>query len=89
MGKPIAQAELAQVINQVYQTKLRYNSISIEDYKAEPIGELGDFIGTVVAGIYEGIRAGAYEVSSDFDKATGRPHKEPQDMLLEMKEKNI
>jgi len=33
---------------------------------------LGDFIGTVIAGIYQGIKNGANDISSDFEKVTGR-----------------
>lgn len=31
-------------------------------------------MGTVIAGIYEGIRDGANDRPSDFDAAAGRPH---------------
>ncbi len=58
-GEAITQAQLALYINQVYGTNLSFHPISIEEYKKERVTELGDFLGTVVAGIYEGIRYGS------------------------------
>jgi NAD(P)H dehydrogenase (quinone) len=73
-GDAISQAELADCLNQVYGTSLSYHSVSIEAYKEERIAELGEFMGTVIAGIYEGIQKGVNDVNSDFEKATGRQH---------------
>ncbi|MEO9477046.1 MAG: hypothetical protein ABJG41_15990 [Cyclobacteriaceae bacterium] len=81
MGQATSQAQLAELVNQVFGTKLRFNAISIDDYLAERIAELGDFIGTVIAGIYEGIRNGVNDVPSDFEKVTGRLHMSPLDMI--------
>ena len=75
VGEAISQKQLADFINQVYGTKLVYNALSIEAYKADRIAGLGDFLGTIIAGIYEGIKNGANDVHSDYEKATGRPHK--------------
>lgn len=75
VGPAITQNELVNFINQVYATDLVFNSVSVEDYKAERKAALGDFIGTIIAGIYEGIKDGANNVPSDFEKATGRAHK--------------
>ncbi|MFY0655104.1 MAG: NAD(P)H-binding protein, partial [Cyclobacteriaceae bacterium] len=85
VGKPITQAELAELINQVFGTDLKFNSISFDEYLTERKAELGDFIGTVIAGIYEGIRNGVNDVPSDFDKAIRRPHKSPLDMIMAFK----
>ena len=51
------------------------------DYKKERQVALGEFLGTIIAGIYEGIRNGANEVVSDYEKAAGRPHKSPLTMI--------
>ena len=80
-GQPISQAQLADLINQVYQTNLKYNAISVEAFEKERKEELGEFIGTIIAGIYEGIKNGSNDVSSDFEKAAGRPHKAPIEMI--------
>ena len=81
VGEPITQAELADLINQTYQTNLKYNVVSVEDYQAERKAALGEFIGTVIAGIYEGIRNGVNDVPSDFAKAAGRPHKSTEEVI--------
>ncbi len=85
MGAPITQAQLANVINQVYNTHLVFNAVSVQAYTAERKAELGEFIGTVIAGIYEGIRHGAYQVQSDFEKATGRKHQSALEMITAFK----
>ncbi|WP_192877682.1 MULTISPECIES: SDR family oxidoreductase [Arenibacter] len=84
-GEAITQAELAKIINQVYHTNLTYNPVSVEAYEQERKEALGDFIGTIIAGIYEGIKIGANEVSSDYEKATGRPHKSALTMIKAIK----
>lgn len=73
-GEWLTQAELAAHINRAFGTSLRYRAMSVEDYKADRIAELGEFIGTVIAGIYQGIRNGALDNPSDYEAATGRPH---------------
>lgn len=81
VGEAITQTQLAEYINQVYKTNLKFTSISVEDYKKERQAALGEFLGTIIAGIYEGIRNGANEVVSDYEKAAGRPHKSPLTMI--------
>ncbi|SHJ63510.1 NAD(P)H dehydrogenase (quinone) [Reichenbachiella agariperforans] len=81
VGEPITQAQLADLMNQVFGTKLKFHSIPIEDYLEERKAELGDFIGTVIAGIYEGIRNGVNDVPSDFERAAGRSHKSALEMI--------
>lgn len=81
VGKAITQTQLAELINQVFDTNLIYTSVPVDIYEKERKAELGDFIGTVIAGIYNGIKKGVNDVSSDFEKATGRPHKPPIAMM--------
>tara|TARA_R110002073_G_scaffold335987_1_gene529763 strand:+ start:30825 stop:31673 length:849 start_codon:yes stop_codon:yes gene_type:complete len=85
VGQPITQSQLTDYINQVYNTNLKYYSVTVEDYAIERKNDLGDFLGTVIAGIYEGIRNGANNVSSDFEKAVGRRHKAPIEMIRTFK----
>ena len=73
-GKPITQQQLAEYFNGAFGTKLVYRPMSVEDYRKERVAELGEFIGTVIAGIYEGILLGHYDSPSDFEAAAGRPH---------------
>lgn len=80
-GEGITQSQLADYINKIYNTSLVFRSVSVEEYKKERTAALGDFMGTIIAGIYEGIRNGANDVASDYIKATGRPHISPIEMI--------
>ena len=73
-GHPLTQARLAQLLSETFGLSLAYRSMEVEAYRQDRIAELGDFLGTVIAGIYEGIRLGAYDRPSDFEAAAGRPH---------------
>lgn len=73
-GSPLTQAELAQHLNRAFGTNLTYRPMSIEAYRADRVTALGDVMGTIIAGIYEGIRSGVFDVPSDFETAAGRPH---------------
>ncbi|GGG47042.1 SDR family oxidoreductase [Bizionia arctica] len=86
VGEPVTQSQLTGYMNQVFHTSLIYHSVSVADYKAERVAALGDFIGTVIAGIYEGIKEGANDVSSDYKVATGRAHISTIDMMKVFKE---
>ncbi len=85
VGEGITQAQLAEYINQVFGTDLEFTSISVVDYKKERQAALGDFLGTIIAGIYEGIKNGANDVPSDYRKAAGRPHKSLLEIMEEIK----
>lgn len=85
VGDAITQTQLAELINQEFNTNLTFNSVSVEAYEKERKAELGDFIGTVIAGIYNGIKIGANDVSSDFEKATGRRHKSTLEIIKRFK----
>lgn len=87
VGEPITQTQLAELINQEFNTNLKFNSVGVDEYEKERKAELGDFIGTVIAGIYNGIKKGVNDVPSDFEKAAGRPHKSTVQIMKEFKEK--
>lgn len=86
VGEPISQTQLAELINQVFNTDLTYSAVSVKAYEKERKEELGDFIGPVIAGIYNGIEIGVNDVKSDFEKATGRPHKSTIEIMKEFNE---
>ncbi|WP_405246845.1 SDR family oxidoreductase [Cellulophaga sp. Asnod2-G02] len=75
IGEAVTQTQLAEAINTLYHTHLTYTAVSVAAYAQERKEALGDFMGTVIAGIYEGIRNGANNVPSDYVRAAGRPHK--------------
>lgn len=73
-GAPLTQTELAGYLNDTFGLSIAYREMGVEEFRADRAAELGDFFGTVIGGIYEGIRAGAYDTPGDFEAATGRPH---------------
>lgn len=73
-GETITQAQLSEWLNLAFGTHLKFESMSVENYKQDRIAELGDFIGTVITGIYQGIREGKFNNPSHFEQVTGRPH---------------
>lgn len=81
VGEGITQDELALLLNTVKGTSLVFEDQTVTAYTDERKAELGDFLGTIIAGIYEGIRNGAFDVTSDFERAAGRPHKPLMDII--------
>ena len=73
-GELMQQAQLAGYLGTAFGAPLRYRPVSSDEYRQDRIAELGDFLGTIIAGIYEGIAAGAMENESQFAMAAGRPH---------------
>lgn len=80
-GQAITQQELADTMNEVFGSNLTYEPLTVEDYLNERKNELGEFLGTIIAGIYEAMNKGAFDTPSDFEKITGRPHKSPKEMM--------
>lgn len=73
-GEAITQYQLAEYLNSAFGTDLRYTPVTVEEYRQDRIAELGEFLGTVIAGIYEGIRDGKADNPSHYSKAAGREH---------------
>jgi NAD(P)H dehydrogenase (quinone) len=73
-GEAITQQQLTDYLNRAFDTNLIYEPMSVEDYTKERQTELGEFMGTIIAGIYTGIRNGSSNVTSDFKQAAGREH---------------
>ncbi|MCM2369137.1 SDR family oxidoreductase [Aporhodopirellula aestuarii] len=73
-GEAITQQQLADYLSAAFGTNLKYREMSVQEYREDRVAELGEFLGNVIAGIYEGIRNGAFNNESHFEKAAGRPH---------------
>lgn len=84
-GDAITQSQLAEYLTAAFGTQLKYRSMSVEDYPQERIAELGEFMGTVIAGIYAGIRDGAVDNESHFAIAAGRPHQSWDDYFRSLR----
>lgn len=73
-GEGLTQAQLASHLNRALGLDLIYEEMTVEEYRRERVAELGEFLGGVIAGIYEGIRRGAMDNASQFRDAAGREH---------------
>ncbi|WP_211907395.1 hypothetical protein [Pikeienuella piscinae] len=71
-GEPLTHAECARHMNRAFDADPHYRPMSVEDCRADRVAELGDFIGSVIAGIYRSSRDGALDNPSDFTTAAGR-----------------
>lgn len=84
-GEPITQYQLAEYLNDAFGTDLKYRAMSVAEYRQERIAELGEVLGSIIAGIYEGIRHGAANNESHFATAAGRAHRSWADYFAELK----
>lgn len=82
-GEAVTQLQLAEAINRACQLKLKYRSIPVQEYLDERKAALGDFLGTIIGGIYEGIRDGKFDVPSDYHKVAGRRHRSLEEMITD------
>ncbi len=73
-GEAITQNQLTEYLNEAFGTNLRYQPMSVEEYRKERVAELGEFLGTVISGIYQGIREGKSDNPSQYHEAAGREH---------------
>ena len=73
-GKPITQSQLVAFMNQSFKTNLRYREMSPDDYLKFQQKVNGEFLGAIIAGIYEKIRNGEFVADSNYTNAAGREH---------------
>lgn len=88
-GQAISQQQLANYMSIAFDTKLTFTDMSVADYRAERQVELGDFLGTIIAGIYQGIREGKANNPSHFEQAAGRSHQSWDDYFANLKKGKI
>lgn len=84
-GPAVTQQELVKTINEVFGEKLSYESMSVEAYEQDRIKAHGEFFGSIIAGIYQGIREGAFDVPSDYKQAAGIEQLSLKEMGLQFK----
>lgn len=73
-GPPMSQTDLAAHLNRAFDADLVYREMTPEAFVEDRSAALGDFIGPIIGGIYEGIRQGVYDRPGDYAEVTGRPH---------------
>lgn len=73
-GQAISQAQLAGYLNLAFGTTLNYERMTPSDYLELQQLTNGDFLGKIIAGIYEKIGKGEFEIESQYREASGRNH---------------
>ena len=85
-GETITQYQLADYLNSAFGTDLTYTPMTVEEYRKERVAELGEFMGTIIAGIYQGIREGKADNPSHYAEAAGREHESWQSYFARIKQ---
>jgi len=86
-GEALSQAALLRLACEIFGINVRYEVISDEDCVARfraLMPERGEAVARMLAGCFQSIRAGAFDVPSHFLEATGRPAKSVREMMLEI-----
>ncbi len=73
-GEVLTQQQLTDYLNMAFGTELSYGEIGFDAFRKQTMLELGGFVGGVIAGIYQGIKAGKVDNGSHYEKAAGRDH---------------
>tara|TARA_R110000850_G_scaffold34266_3_gene92758 strand:- start:2 stop:454 length:453 start_codon:yes stop_codon:yes gene_type:complete len=84
-GEAISQYQLADYFNSAFGTDLVYNPMTVEECRSERQAELGNFLGTIIAGIYQGIQQGESDNVSHYLAAAGREHESWQSYFARIK----
>lgn len=92
VGDNLTQARLVDLANQVFDMEVRYETISDDENIAElmkdpKIAARGEQIAKMLTGCFQAVRAGAFDVTSDFERAAGRTVKPTLQMMREQREK--
>jgi NAD(P)H dehydrogenase (quinone) len=91
IGDSLTQAQLVKLANQVFGMEIRYETISDEEniavlMKHPGIAARGEQIARMLTGCFQAVRAGAFDVPSDFERAAGRTVKPTLQMMREQRE---
>jgi len=90
-GECLTQAQLVELANEVFAMELRYETIGDEENIAllmqhPGIAARGEHVAKMLTGCFQALRAGAFDMPSDFEAAAGRPAKSTLQMMRELRE---
>jgi NAD(P)H dehydrogenase (quinone) len=90
-GECLTQAQLVEMANCVFGMELSYEVISDEEnvavlMKHPGIAARGEYVAKMLTGCFQALRAGAFDMPSDFECAAGRPVKSTLQMMRELSE---
>jgi len=77
-GDPVTQAEIVAGVSQVFGVTVRYEAITVEANIArfmadKKIAARGEAVARMLSGCFQCISKGAFDVPSDYARATGQP----------------
>ena len=84
VGEGKTQQELIDIVNKEYANTVTYEPMTDQEFLAKVEPERGELVAKMITGCYQCIRVGAYDVDSDYEKATGRPAKSVAEMVREI-----
>ncbi|MAF84767.1 MAG: NAD(P)H-binding protein [Gammaproteobacteria bacterium] len=90
VGETLTQVRLVELANQVFDMDVRYEVITDEENIAElmkdpKIAVRGEKVARMLTGCFQAVRAGAFDVESDFERAAGRVVKSTLEMIREQR----
>jgi NAD(P)H dehydrogenase (quinone) len=91
VGETLTQAQLVELANQVFDMDVRYEVITDEEnivelMKDPKIAVRGEKVAKMLTGCFQAVRIGAFDVESDFERATGRAVKPTLQMIREQQD---
>jgi len=84
VGDAYKQSELVEIVNAQAETDVNYEAISDEECLAKITPVRGEVVAAMLTGCYQAIRAGAFDVPSDYEEIVGTPCKPMQFMIAEV-----
>lgn len=92
MGQTTTQGDLVSLANETFGLDVKYLPVSDDEnvarlMKDERIAARGEPIARMLAGCFQAMREGAFDVVSDYEVASGRPCKSVAAMMAELKSK--
>ena len=90
VGETRTQDELVSLANEVFGLNVRYQTMTDDEnvarFMKDPrISARGEDVARMLTGCFQAMRAGALDVTSDFEAATGRPCRSTKDMMHDVR----
>jgi len=89
-GKTVTQAELVAIANDIFDLNVSYDTITVEQcmenfFSLPAYAARGEDVIRMLAGLFESIANGTFDVQSDFKRAAGRPSKSLREQMIDIR----
>jgi NAD(P)H dehydrogenase (quinone) len=90
VGENRTQAELIELANEVFGINVEYRPITVEQcvdkfMADDAIAARGEEVARMLAGCFQCVEKGAFDVPSDFERAAGRPAKSTREQMQDVR----